>query len=99
MPALTEKRAFVTFVQSLGVEGLRVVQSIPVTVRPDGNEFVASFFDANISTAGETPQEAIDNLQSLIADVYELHEAARDDGLGPKMKKQRAVLREFVCRT
>jgi hypothetical protein len=90
---------FATFLASLGAEGLEVTKPIPVTVRPDGDEFIASFFDANISTGGESPQAAISDLQGLIADLFELLEKEPDEKLGPAMRKQRAVLEEFVCRT
>ena len=90
--------AFSTFISSLGVDGLEVVKPIPVTVRPDSDEFIASFFDANISTGAESPQEAISNLQSLIADFFEIHEN-NTEPLGSAMESQKRVLMESICRT
>jgi hypothetical protein len=90
--------AFTTFISFLGVEGIEVIKPIPITVRPDGDEFVASFFDANISTGAETAQEAISNLQSLIADMFIIHEDNKDP-LGSAMKSQQRVLMESLCRT
>ncbi len=102
MTQLIESRdnaPFFTQIYSLGQVGLELRRPIPVTIRPDGNEFIASFFDANISTGGGTEQEAVDNLQSLIADFFNDLELAKDDELGPSMIKQRQVLLESVCRT
>lgn len=93
-----ETRPFHTFLSSLGLEGFDVVKPIPVVIRPDGDEFIASFLDANISTGGDTPQEAVCNLQSLIVDFFEGIENTPDDKLGPGMQRQKRVLMEMVCR-
>jgi hypothetical protein len=44
----------------------RITQEVPVVIEPSEEEFIATFFDANISTSGDTPVEAFDNLRSLI---------------------------------
>ena len=87
------------WLSSLGVVGYTVQKPIPVTIRQDGDEFVATFFDANISTGGDTEQEAIANLQSLIADFYDDLAATPDEKLGPSLRRQKLVLVEFLCRT
>jgi len=89
---------FITYLSSLGHEQLRVKKPIPVTIRPEGEDFVATFFDAAISTSGSSPQEGVSNLQSLIADMFLIHDADRTSIRGPLMKKQHAVVQEFVCR-
>ena len=83
----------------LGISGYAVQKPIPVTVSRDGDEFVATFFDANISTGGDTEQAAIANLQDLIADFYDDLAATPDDKLGPSLQRQKLVLVEFLCRT
>lgn len=88
---------FVTYLHSLGVAGLDLAQRVPVTVERDGEDFIASFLDANISAGGCTVQKAVSNLQSLIADMFIMDEN-EDVSLSPAMTKQRNVLREFVCR-
>jgi hypothetical protein len=70
-----------------------------VTIRRDGDEFIATFFDANISTGGETEEEAMANLQTLIADFYDELSATPQEKLGPSLQRQKHVLVEFVCRT
>ncbi len=88
-----------TQVSSLGMPGYTVQKPIPVTIYQDGEEFTATFFDANISTGGDTEQEAVANLQNLIADFYDELAATPDGQLGPSLQRQKLVLMEFVCRT
>ena len=94
-----ETRPFHVFLSSLGLDGFGVVKLLPVIIRPDGDEYMASFFDANISTGGDTPQEAVSNLQSLIVDFFEDIENTPDEKLAPDMQRQKRVLLEMVCRT
>jgi len=64
----------------------------------DGDEYIASYFDANVSAGGSSPQEAVSNLQSYIADLFVIHENSNDT-LSPAMESQRNVLMEAICRT
>lgn len=96
---MAESQPVCTTVSSLGVPGYGVLKPIPVTIRKDGDEFIASFFDANISTGGENQQEAVANLQSLIADFYDELAATPSAELGPSLQRQKYVLTEFVCQT
>jgi len=92
-------RRFSTVVSSLGVDGFSLRKPIPITVCPDGDEYIANYFDANISAAGCTEQEAIANLQSLVVDFFVELERHKDSELGRSMKRQKTVLAEVVCRT
>ena len=96
---MVENQPVCTTIQSLGVPGYRVLKAIPVTIRRDGDEFIATFFDANISTGGDNQQEAVANLQSLIADFYDELTATPCAELGPSLQRQKHVLAEFVCQT
>lgn len=95
----TENRSLFTQIMTLGIPGYEVRRPIPVTVRPDGDEFVASFFDAGISTGGDSEQEAIFNLQTLVADFFDGLSVTPDEQLGPALQRQKRVLTESVCRT
>jgi len=70
--------------------------SIPIHIQPTDGSFVATFFDANISTSGETEEEAFANLKSLIAETFDFLESVPEEQLGPEPFRQLAVLREFV---
>ncbi|MHC4406628.1 MAG: hypothetical protein ACYTG0_43950 [Planctomycetota bacterium] len=96
---MAENQPVCTKIASLGTPGYRLLKSIPVTIRQDGDEFIATFFDANISTGGDTQQEAVANLQSLIADFYDELTATPQEALGPSLQRQKHVLVEFVCQT
>jgi hypothetical protein len=96
---MVENQPICATIASLGIPGYELRKVIPVTIRPDGNEFTATFFDANISTGGDTEQEAVANLQSLIADFYDDLVATPDEKLGPSLRRQKLVLVEFVCQT
>ncbi len=61
--------------------------------------FVATFFDANISTSGDTQEEAIANLKDLLLDIYLDLEEEPEERLGPEPKRQLAVLRSLIGRT
>jgi len=96
---ITDSQSVCAAISSLGIPGYRVLKPIPVTIRKDGDEFIASFFDANISTGGDNQQEAVANLQSLIADFYDELAAKPLEKLGPSLQRQKRVLAEFVCQT
>jgi len=95
---IAEKQPVCTTIAFLGIAGYELRKMIPVTIRPDGGEFTATFFDANISTGGDSQEEAVANLQSLIADFYDELATMPLEELGPSLEKQKHVLMEFVCR-
>jgi hypothetical protein len=86
------------FITTVAPELYRVIRPIPVVIQPEGDEFSANFFDANIGTAGDTQEEAFSNLRSLILDTFDSLEAENSDALGPEPSSQLAVLREFLAR-
>ena len=87
-----------SYIKELDDSNYEVVKPIPVTLQPDGEEFQASFFDANVHTAGATDQEALDNLRSLILDTFDTLVDLAESELAPAAQRQRAVLRRYVRR-
>src|ERR1017187_1037218 len=84
-------------ITTLSPEPYCLKRAIPVHVqRDDGQGFIATFFDANISTSGETEEEAFSNLRSLIAESFDYLESVPIEELGPEPLRQLVVLREFV---
>jgi predicted RNase H-like HicB family nuclease len=78
---------------------LEVKKPIPVVIERESDEnYIASFMDANISTGGKSEQEAVYNLQSLIADLFEMHEEETSK-LGPAMQMQKQALNDVLCQT
>ncbi len=67
-----------------------------VVVQPSEGGFTASLFDANIHSAGDTEEEAVRNLKSLILDVFDNLSTEAPENLGPQPRRQLAVLQEFI---
>ena len=83
-------------ISSLSPEPYTVQRSIVASLRPTDDEFVATFYDAELSTSGETRSEAISNLRDLIVETYELLTSLAEDSLGPGPLRQRDVLQEYM---
>ena len=63
-------------------------------VKPSGKEFVATFVEANVATTAETPDGAMEDLMSLIEQVYDCLLEDKDC-LGPGPQGQLDVLRRY----
>jgi predicted RNase H-like HicB family nuclease len=83
-------------IETFAPEPYRVRRAIPIVVRSSGDGFVASFVDANISSSGDTQQEAYANVKELILDVFDRLNSLPAQKLGPGPARQLEVLREFV---
>lgn len=84
-------------IQTFAPEPYQLLAPIRVTLETDGHEgCLASFFDANISTTGDTEQEAFDNLKNLILDVFDSLGKERPERLGPEPRRQLEVLRSLI---
>lgn len=71
---------------------IEAAKPIQVVVQCFEDDYVASFFDANISASGETLQIALDNLKDLIAMQFEHLEHKTDSKLGTAMRRKKSVL-------
>jgi hypothetical protein len=71
-------------------------RDIPVVLEPSDNGFTATFLDANIGSSGDSEEEAIDNLRTLIVDTYELLESTQPDKLGREPRRRLASLRSLI---
>ncbi|MFQ5894366.1 MAG: hypothetical protein ACE5JJ_00910 [Nitrospinota bacterium] len=83
-------------VTTFAPEPYDLVRQMMAVIRPSEEGFEASFFDANIHASGDTEEEALRNLKSLILDVFDSLSAEATESLGPEPKRQLAVLREFI---
>jgi predicted RNase H-like HicB family nuclease len=99
--ALAEVRsrgAFVVSIQSLAPEPVELLKPIQIVVQQSGEDYIATFFDANINASGETQEEAVANLKDLIVGSFETLEAISGK-LGPGPSRQLAVLSQFLKRS
>jgi hypothetical protein len=83
---------------TLAPEPYELIKPIHIVVQPVEDEFVATFFDANINSSGTTQQEAVANLRELLLDIFDTLSEEAPDQLGKEPARQLAVLREFICK-
>jgi hypothetical protein len=72
------------------------VKPLYVSIDSDGDEFVATFHDADVAASGETHTEALCNLKDFIVTLFE--DLSSDDAgpLGPGPMRQLEVLKRFL---
>src|SRR5207247_10911151 len=61
-----------------------LLREFSVVVQAVDDGFTATYFDANISTSGDTQEEAVSNLKSLLIDLLQDLEAEAPAKLGPQ---------------
>jgi predicted RNase H-like HicB family nuclease len=99
--ALEEVRsraAVVIPIQSLAPEPFELLKPIQSLLQQSGEDYIATFLDANINASGETQEEALTNLKDIIVGSFEALESM-PDRLGSGPKRQLAVLRQFLKRS
>ncbi|MGD0092240.1 MAG: hypothetical protein ABSE73_20180 [Planctomycetota bacterium] len=79
-------------VDTLEPEPIEIVKPFHVVVQPYEDEFVATFFDANISATGCTEQEAVANVKDMIVMEFNFLEPKADKDLGAALRRERSVL-------
>src|SRR5829696_4239264 len=94
---LLERTVSVTLqISTFAPEPYEVLRPIPVLIRPEGDEFAASFVEANVNASGETQQEAFESLKLLILDVFDSLRSHPAEKLGPESARRLAVLRSSL---
>ncbi len=93
---LANRQTITVPITSLAPEPLSLSQPIFVVVQPDGDEFCATFFDANINASGDTQTEAVDNLKEILVSTYRRYSSLGESKLGPGPRKQLAVLQTVI---
>ncbi len=83
-------------VQSLAPEPYEIIKPFHVVVRAEDDEYVASFYDANLAASGESREEAFANLKDTIVATYVILESYEKNQLGPGPTHQLEVLRAFI---
>ncbi len=83
-------------IQTLAPEPYELIKPITVVVRFQEEHYIASFFDANISSSGDTHSEAIFNLKDMLISMFDMLEDMDDSQLGPEPLRQKQMLREFI---
>jgi hypothetical protein len=79
-------------------EPFEPLKEIKTVVEESEDEFIASFYDANVSAGGSNRQEAYENLKDLLLSRFDYLDKMPPQQLGPALQRQIAVLREFIRR-
>lgn len=95
---LCRTRTFVVPLTTLAPAPFQITQQIPVTIEGDGEEFTATFAEANISASGETEADAIANFKDSLVSSFELLERKGPMELGPLPTRQWRILASAVKR-
>ncbi len=95
---LEEERSMTVPIQSLAAEPFELVKPISVVVRKQGDQYIATFFDANLSASGDNDVEAVSNLKDIIVGAMEILEQHELSQLGPEPRHQLEVLSGFLKR-
>ncbi len=95
---LEQVRPLLAPIASLAPEPYEVIKPLYVVVRAEEDQYIASFFDANLSASGDTREEAVLNLKDIIATTFEILGTMDESELGSGPLQQRKVLDEFVRR-
>lgn len=85
-------------ITSLAPSTLRLLKLIPVSLACNGDDYVATFFDANISATGDTVQEAVWNLIDILVLKFNRFDELPEKSLGVGPTRQLAVMREFISK-
>ena len=73
-----------------------MIRQILAVVQSSEEGYIAGFFDANVYASGDTEEEALRNLKSMILDVFDSLSREPDPTLGPEPRRRLAVFREFI---
>lgn len=83
-------------IETLEPEPFHLKRPIRVLIQPSGEEYVASFLDAGISTSGISQQNVLENLKDLLIDMFlDLNEEPAER-LGPIPQRQLAILSSLI---
>lgn len=79
-------------IESFAPEPYEVLRPFTAVITPLEEGFEAGFFDANIYASGDTEEEALTNLKSILLDMYDRLAQLDESQLGPGPAKQKQML-------
>jgi hypothetical protein len=96
--AISQATSVIVPVASLAPEPFDLLKEVKVVVQPSGDEYLASFFDANVNASGCTQNEAVNNLKDVMIGLFKYLDSQPTARLGRRLVKQLEVLRTFIRR-
>jgi predicted RNase H-like HicB family nuclease len=91
---LEERQVIVVPVETLEPEPYTLRRPLSVVVEPVDAEFVATFYDANVSASGETAEDAVTNFKDVLIATFEFLQS--EENLGAALKKQKRILETLL---
>ena len=88
--------AIVVPITTLEPEPFELRKPVPIVVQQIDDQYVASFFDANINASGETQQDAVANLKDIMVILFQRLSKEKKLGKGPSL--QRSILARVTRR-
>ncbi|MFZ0035067.1 MAG: hypothetical protein WAK60_08795 [Sedimentisphaerales bacterium] len=85
-------------IESFAPKPYKILKPFHIVVKFLEGQYIASFFDANLGTGGDTPEESVLNLKDLLIETFDILNEIEDEKLGPGPLQQKAVLKEFLSR-
>jgi hypothetical protein len=85
-------------IETFALRRYEVLRPFTVVLIPSDEGFEACFYDANISSYGDTESEAIEGLKEILLDTFDRLNELKDDELGPGPKKQKEILNVLIRR-
>jgi predicted RNase H-like HicB family nuclease len=95
---LRNAKTFVVPLTNLAPGPMQMRLNIPATVEGDGEDFTATFTEANVSASGDTEADAIANLKESIVATYKILEAIPASEMSPLPARQWSVLKSAITR-
>jgi hypothetical protein len=83
-------------IESFEPEPYEVVKTFHVVIKFQEDQYIASFFDANLSASGDTQEESVGNLKDIILGTLDILMTTDEKKLGPGPLRQRKLLAEFI---
>lgn len=93
---LEENKSIIVPIETFAPEPYELLKPFHIVLQQDEDEFIASFFEANLGASGDTKKEAIDNLKDIIISTFEILKEHKESQIGPEPFRQLKVLEEFI---
>jgi predicted RNase H-like HicB family nuclease len=95
---LAEQRTYVVPLTTLAPQPIQLLLNIPATIEGGGEDFTATYTEANVSASGDTPSDALANLKESLVSTFEFLESLPESERGPLPARQWEVLRSALTR-
>lgn len=83
-------------ITSFDPEPHRILRPMTAVVYSTNEEFEAGIFDINVYSTGDTEAEAVENLKSLLLDLYDQLSEQTEEELGPGPIRQKRFLSRHI---